>query len=466
MYGCHTPQCDHTQFLQERVVPWLLSQISKDKFSFKACKFAVQRCKESTGRVTVWRMGVANSFTLEASFCGTNLTKPFPVHFTQQDLMDSGKNLCELLLKLQHYHKSPSYQYKVHCRIAEFYMQQLENNQSMSRSEDLPDIVASTRPDKEESIDEKKRKTRQKMAKCLHEFQGLSMKLLTMESSTSGSDSDDDEFKFKQKSKKQKRQKQSKKASSSSRAASNARGSGNVNINNNKTNVDDGCSNSKQTTAGTTPFTTQPEKDKEVEKAGETRGNNHSNSAPPRLQRASHPLNSWKFINKYSNRSNGGIPMFAEERLKERLEKQLKNTSVTEFPSDSTTTFPAINTETMSAVSLMSPRATATHSNYMWKPSAGQHFPLLPEIPKPSHRSLHKNPLSQSTKTLSHYQHIKGLVESRKMAIPLLPSGSKTIVKHHHSHHPHKLTARESPELSQYISQIWHKHLGQLNGKI
>ena len=27
MYGCHTPQCDHTHFLQERVVPWLLSQI-------------------------------------------------------------------------------------------------------------------------------------------------------------------------------------------------------------------------------------------------------------------------------------------------------------------------------------------------------------------------------------------------------------------------------------------------------
>lgn len=26
MYGCHTPQCDHTQFLNERVLPFLLSQ--------------------------------------------------------------------------------------------------------------------------------------------------------------------------------------------------------------------------------------------------------------------------------------------------------------------------------------------------------------------------------------------------------------------------------------------------------
>ena len=48
---------------------------SKDKFSFKSCKFAVQRCKESTGRVVVWRGGVANSFTMEASFCGTNLVR-------------------------------------------------------------------------------------------------------------------------------------------------------------------------------------------------------------------------------------------------------------------------------------------------------------------------------------------------------------------------------------------------------
>lgn len=31
----------------------------------------------------------------------------------------------------------------------------------------------------------------------------------------------------------------------------------------------------------------------------------------------------WKFVNRYANRSNKGIPMFAEERLKERAEKQV-----------------------------------------------------------------------------------------------------------------------------------------------
>ena len=31
----------------------------------------------------------------------------------------------------------------------------------------------------------------------------------------------------------------------------------------------------------------------------------------------------WKFVNRYANRSNKGIPMFAEERLKERAERQV-----------------------------------------------------------------------------------------------------------------------------------------------
>ena len=91
MYGCHTPQADHTHFLYERVLPFLLAQqvrawanvcchgFNEDvlqapsKFSFASCKFAVQRGKEATGRVVTWRSGVPNSFTLEATFCGSNL---------------------------------------------------------------------------------------------------------------------------------------------------------------------------------------------------------------------------------------------------------------------------------------------------------------------------------------------------------------------------------------------------------
>ncbi len=42
-------------------------------FDYKSCKFNVQRCKETTGRVVTWKMGVPNSFTLESTFCGSTL---------------------------------------------------------------------------------------------------------------------------------------------------------------------------------------------------------------------------------------------------------------------------------------------------------------------------------------------------------------------------------------------------------
>lgn len=37
----------------------------------------------------------------------------------------------------------------------------------------------------------------------------------------------------------------------------------------------------------------------------------------------------WKFVSKYQERSNGGIPIFSEERIKERKEKV--NTCSTKF---------------------------------------------------------------------------------------------------------------------------------------
>ncbi len=43
-------------------------------FAFDECKFHVHRCKESTGRVVMWKeMLIKNSFTLEASFAGSSI---------------------------------------------------------------------------------------------------------------------------------------------------------------------------------------------------------------------------------------------------------------------------------------------------------------------------------------------------------------------------------------------------------
>ncbi len=43
-------------------------------FDFGSCKFSVQKCKEATGRVVTWRMGVPNSYTMESTFGGSTLT--------------------------------------------------------------------------------------------------------------------------------------------------------------------------------------------------------------------------------------------------------------------------------------------------------------------------------------------------------------------------------------------------------
>lgn len=43
------------------------------QFSFPSCKFKVQKSKLGTGRVVMWRLGVSNSYTMEAAFGGSTL---------------------------------------------------------------------------------------------------------------------------------------------------------------------------------------------------------------------------------------------------------------------------------------------------------------------------------------------------------------------------------------------------------
>ena len=74
-----------------------------------------------------------------------------------------------------------SYQYKVHCRIAEYYLQQLDPEEKASGSAKdhaLPDLVTIA----EEASVERKRRVRQQMSKCLRLFHGTSMKELERES--------------------------------------------------------------------------------------------------------------------------------------------------------------------------------------------------------------------------------------------------------------------------------------------
>lgn len=57
---------------------WDPSDPGTPQFSFSSCKFQVQKSKERTGRVCMWRLGVSHSYTLEVAFSGSTLGEGLP----------------------------------------------------------------------------------------------------------------------------------------------------------------------------------------------------------------------------------------------------------------------------------------------------------------------------------------------------------------------------------------------------
>uniref|UniRef100_A0A671EZS5 AGBL carboxypeptidase 3 n=1 Tax=Rhinolophus ferrumequinum TaxID=59479 RepID=A0A671EZS5_RHIFE len=98
MYGCGGSDRCKAFYLQQRIFPLMLSKNCPDKFSFSACKFNVRKSKEGTGRVVMWKMGIRNSFTMEATFCGSTLGKKQGTHFNTKDLESMGYHFCDSLL--------------------------------------------------------------------------------------------------------------------------------------------------------------------------------------------------------------------------------------------------------------------------------------------------------------------------------------------------------------------------------
>ncbi|XP_023386065.1 cytosolic carboxypeptidase 3 [Pteropus vampyrus] len=98
MYGCGGSDRCKALYLQQQIFPLMLSKNCPDKFSFSACKFNVQKSKEGTGRVVMWKMGIRNSFTMEATFCGSTLGNKRGTHFNTKDLESMGYHFCDSLL--------------------------------------------------------------------------------------------------------------------------------------------------------------------------------------------------------------------------------------------------------------------------------------------------------------------------------------------------------------------------------
>eukprot|EP00437_Effrenium_voratum_P026684 CAMPEP_0181402510 /NCGR_PEP_ID=MMETSP1110-20121109/3212_1 /TAXON_ID=174948 /ORGANISM="Symbiodinium sp., Strain CCMP421" /LENGTH=751 /DNA_ID=CAMNT_0023524731 /DNA_START=33 /DNA_END=2288 /DNA_ORIENTATION=+ len=84
--------------LREKIFPGLLCR-SSDCFSFDDCCFKIQKSKESTARVVAYReLGVVNSYTLEASFCGADFGPLGEQHFTTRHLEEMGYMVCDAIL--------------------------------------------------------------------------------------------------------------------------------------------------------------------------------------------------------------------------------------------------------------------------------------------------------------------------------------------------------------------------------
>jgi len=70
-----------------------------DIFSFSDCSFVVQKAKESTAWVVAWKeMGITNTYTLEASFCGADYGKYAAFHFNTDLLQEVGYKFCETII--------------------------------------------------------------------------------------------------------------------------------------------------------------------------------------------------------------------------------------------------------------------------------------------------------------------------------------------------------------------------------
>ncbi|XP_031426873.1 cytosolic carboxypeptidase 1 isoform X2 [Clupea harengus] len=111
MYGCsvketvwqtniNAPSCELHEDLGYRTLPKLLSQLAP-AFSMSSCSFVVERSKEATARVVVWReLGVQRSYTMESTLCGCDQGKYKGLQIGTRELEEMGAQLCVALLRL------------------------------------------------------------------------------------------------------------------------------------------------------------------------------------------------------------------------------------------------------------------------------------------------------------------------------------------------------------------------------
>ncbi|KAI9328145.1 hypothetical protein BDR26DRAFT_61219 [Obelidium mucronatum] len=78
----------------EKIFPSLLATLNP-VFDSSNCKYTVERSKEATARVVMWReLGVVGSYTLESSYCGTDVGDKKGLQLQIPDLEKVGVDFC------------------------------------------------------------------------------------------------------------------------------------------------------------------------------------------------------------------------------------------------------------------------------------------------------------------------------------------------------------------------------------
>jgi hypothetical protein len=70
-------------------------------FSYKDCSFNLQKDREGTARIALWReMAIAYSYTMEISFSGADFGKYELLHFSRNIFDEIAVGFCSSLLDL------------------------------------------------------------------------------------------------------------------------------------------------------------------------------------------------------------------------------------------------------------------------------------------------------------------------------------------------------------------------------
>ncbi|XP_078664837.1 uncharacterized protein LOC144907542 isoform X9 [Branchiostoma floridae x Branchiostoma belcheri] len=349
MYGCNSLQgrmgLDGAEvFINERLFPWLMAQKAPDKFAFGGCKFQIKKCKESTGRVVMWRTGIMNSFTMEATFCGTEkLGSGPPRHFNIKDFQDIGKTFCEVVLDYVKAKENKSKQSAMILDLTRHITHMILQKRDMMPA-NQPELNENLSDNEELSDDEEKEKEEKP-------------------SSKPSSSSDRETSKPSTKSSKPGKEKKSRAAPKAvlpphlleSPEYKDEKGQVDVNkmIEAMSTETIEGCIRlleqlevtktlSESDTSEDSDSESEPEmkdppkrkkkkkKQKRTKSLSALPAMNNVEDKQKRNKTTTPPTTNVKipkyppFVNRYANRSNHGIPIFSQERLQERAQKRVE----------------------------------------------------------------------------------------------------------------------------------------------